>query len=151
MFLRRSVRSNVLTPRHLAECLQLCQVEMDMCQLEDLFYSQISLIFSCRVLNVYRRREERYAPNCVPQVSRFGGGSVTAWARIGPATRIRRGRMAVVHVQVRCWASHIDKQSCSVMSTVEYFSSTIPDHMLHVLVTSFCSATTLHWCARSPD
>ena len=101
MFLRRSVRSNVLTPRHLAECLQCCQVEMDMFQFEDLFYSQISLIFSCRVLNVYRRQGERYAPNCVPQGSRFGGGSVTAWARIRRATRIRCGRTAVVHVQVR--------------------------------------------------
>ncbi|XP_048245276.1 uncharacterized protein LOC125376897 [Haliotis rufescens] len=36
---------------------------------------------------VYRRVYERYAPNCVRQVDRFGGGSVMMWAAISYTDR----------------------------------------------------------------
>ena len=36
---------------------------------------------------VYRRRNERFAPNCVREVDRFGGGSVMVWGAITYTTR----------------------------------------------------------------
>lgn len=42
---------------------------------------------------VYRRRHERFAANCVQEVDRFGGGSVMMWAAIS-----HTGRTDLVHV-----------------------------------------------------
>lgn len=38
-------------------------------------------------VRVYRRRGERYAPNCVQQVDQYGGGSVMLWAGVSLHTK----------------------------------------------------------------
>lgn len=42
---------------------------------------------------VYRRRNERFANNCIQEVDRFGGGSVMMWAAIS-----HTGKTALVHI-----------------------------------------------------
>jgi hypothetical protein len=43
--------------------------------------------------SVYRRRNERFANNCIQEVDRFGGGSVMMWATIS-----HTGKTALVHI-----------------------------------------------------
>ena len=95
---RRPVRRNVLTPRHLAERMQWCQqrVRWTRARWRTVLFSDESRFLLSRAdgrTRVYRRRGERYAPNCVQQVDRFGGGSVMVWAGIHHG-----GRTALVHV-----------------------------------------------------
>ena len=88
-FNRRPVRYILFTLRHLAERVQWYQQRgrRTRARWKIVFFSA-HLVFSCRV---YECRGERYAPNCVPQVDRFGGGRVVVW------TGIHHGGRTAVH------------------------------------------------------
>ena len=117
---------NVLTPCHLAEHLQWCQMKV---LGRRLFFSDKSHdLLSCADghTHIYRHQGEHYAPNCM-HCSDMG------WAGIHHGLR-----MALVHVEGAL------TRSCSIRSsTVECFSMIMPNHMLDTLVWSFCSATHL--------
>ena len=125
---------NVLTPCHLAEHLQWCQMKV---LGRRLFFSDKSHdLLSCADghTRVYRHQGEHYAPNCMQQVDCFGRGS-HGWAGIHHGLR-----MALVHAEGAL------TRSCSIRSsTVECFSMIMPNHMLDMLVWSFCSATSRHY------
>lgn len=98
LFARRPVRRNVLTPRHIAERLQWCQQRLrwPAARWRTVLFTDESRFLLRRTdgrVRVYRRRGERFAPNCVQQGDRFGGGSVMVWAGIHHA-----GRTPLVHV-----------------------------------------------------
>lgn len=98
LFARRPVRRHVLTPRHLADRLLWCQqrVRWARARWRNVLFTDESRFLLTRAdgrARVYRRRGERYAPNCVQQVVPFGGGSVMVWAGIHHG-----GRTPLVHV-----------------------------------------------------
>lgn len=64
---------------------------------------------------VYRRAQERYAPNCVRQVDRFGGGSVMVWAAISYINRTD-----LIHVQGN-------------LTAVRYRDNILQPHLLPVI------------------
>ncbi|KAK3108567.1 hypothetical protein FSP39_010793 [Pinctada imbricata] len=101
---RRPVRAVVLTQRHRQNRLQWCQAHNIWPQQHwrNVWFSDESRFLLHRAdgrSRVYRRRNESFAPNCVQQVDRFGGGSVMMWAAISYT-----GRTALVHVQGRLTA-----------------------------------------------
>ena len=96
---RRPVRGVILTQQHRLRRRQWCQVRRVWPQQRwrRVWFSDESRFLlrrhdgRCRV---YRRRNERFAANCVREVDRFGGGSVMMWAAISYT-----GRTNSVHVQ----------------------------------------------------
>jgi len=84
---RRPVRRVILTPRHCRERFNWCtRYRVRPAQWwRTVLFSDESRFLLRRAdgrARVYRRRNERFAPNCVRQVDRFGGGSVMVWAGI---------------------------------------------------------------------
>ncbi|XP_071096991.1 probable glutamate receptor [Haliotis cracherodii] len=94
---RRPVRRNILTPHHLRERLQWCRqrVTCPQARWKRVLFTDESRFLLRRAdgrARVYRRRNERYAEDCVQQVGRFGWGSVMMCGGIhhgGRATHVR--------------------------------------------------------------
>ena len=96
---RRPVRGIILTQQHRQLRRQWCQAHRVWPQLRwrNVWFSDESRFLlrrhngRCRV---YRRRNERFAANCVLEADRFGGGSVMMWAAIS-----YNGKTDLVQVQ----------------------------------------------------
>ena len=160
IFARRPVRRNVLTPRHVQERLQWCRrrATWPQARWRRVLFTDESRFLLRRAdgrARVYRRRNERYARNCVQQADRFGGGSVMVWGGIHHG-----GRTALVRVE-------------GALTAVRYRDEILTPHVVpHVNVhgglfqhdnarphvarvcTEFLQRqhiATLPWPARSPD
>ena len=96
---RRPVRGVVLTAQHRQNRVQWSQTHRvwPLQRWRNVWFSDESRFLLQRAdgrARVYRRRNERFAANCVQQVDRFGGGSVMVWGAIS-----HTGKSALVHVQ----------------------------------------------------
>lgn len=95
---RRPLRGVVLTARHRHQRRQWCQTHRVWNRLRwrRVWFSDESRFVLHHAegrTRVYRRRE-RFAPCCIREVNRFGGGSVMMWAAISHS-----GRSQLVHVE----------------------------------------------------
>lgn len=81
---RRPYRGVVLTDRHRRERQQWAQNNIGRRWRDVVFSdeSRFNVSFADGRVRIYRRRNERYANNCVLEHDRFGGGSVMVWAAI---------------------------------------------------------------------
>lgn len=95
---RRPVRGVVLNRQHRRNRLQWAQTHRVWPQQRwrTVWFSDESRFLLQRAdgrARVYRRRNERFAANCIQEADRFGGGSVMMWAAISDT-----GRTELVHV-----------------------------------------------------
>ena len=95
---RHPVRAIVLNQQHRQNRLQRAQTHRVWPQQRwrTVWFSDESRFLEQRAdgrARVYRRRNERFATNCIQEVDRFGGGSVMMWAAIS-----HTGRTDLVHV-----------------------------------------------------
>ena len=95
---RRPVRAVVLNRQHRQNRLQWAQAHRVWPQQRwrTVWFSDESRFLLQHAdgrARVYRRRNERFADNCIQEVDRFGGGSVMVWGAIS-----HTGRTALVHV-----------------------------------------------------
>ena len=84
---RRPIRAIVLNQQHRQNRLQWAQTHRVWPQQRwrTVWFSDESRFLLQRAdgrARVYRRRNERFATNCIQEVDRFGGGSVVMWAAI---------------------------------------------------------------------
>lgn len=96
---RRPLRGPVLTRQHRQQRRQWCRQHLPwpLQRWRTVIFSDESRYMLRRPdgrARVYRRRNERYAANCVQEVDRFGGGSVMVWAGISYS-----GRTDLIQVQ----------------------------------------------------
>ena len=95
---RRPVRAIVLNQQHRQNRLQWAQTHRVWPQQRwrTVWFSDESRFLLQRAdgrARVYRKRNERFATNCIREVDRFGGGSVMMWAAIS-----HTGRTDLVHI-----------------------------------------------------
>lgn len=95
---RRPVRGVILNQRHRQTRLQWARAHRVWPQQRwrTVWFSDESRFLLQRAdgrARVYRRRNERFAANCIQEVDRFGGGSVMMWAAIS-----HTGKTNLVHV-----------------------------------------------------
>lgn len=95
-------------------------------------------------VRVYRRKNKRFANNCVVEVDRTSGGSVMMWGAISYNQRtslvLVTGNLTAQRYHDKILQPHI----LPVINTERerFFSTTTPDHTQNVLLSTFLLTTT---------
>jgi hypothetical protein len=83
-------------------------------------------------VRIFRRRNERFAPNCVVDVDNYGGGSVMVWGAISYARKTQlvaiQGSLNAARYGDEILQPHL---LLAIDVRRELSSRTMPDHILH--------------------